>query len=82
LFCKINLYLSLPLVCLLAATLIHFAATQSSLTREPFQLIVVLWLSGYLFALATTCQLRRIFGDCKPTSRLRCCLTVIRPRPL
>ena len=50
-FCKTNLYLSLPLVCLLAATLIHFAATQSSLTREPFQLIVVLWLSGYLFAL-------------------------------
>jgi hypothetical protein len=50
-FCQFNLYLSLPLVCLLAAALIHFAATQPSLTDEPLQLIVVLWLSGYLFAL-------------------------------
>jgi len=50
-FCKINLYLSLPLVCLLAAALIRFAATLPSLTGKPFELIGVLWLSGYLFAL-------------------------------
>src|SRR5262245_10630995 len=30
-FCKINLYLSLPLVCLLGAALMQFAATQPSL---------------------------------------------------
>lgn len=51
LFCKINLYLSLPLVCILALVLVRFAATQPSLTEHPFQLIGVLWLAGYLFAL-------------------------------
>ena len=51
LFCKINLYLSLPFVCILALAIIRSAATQPSITEHPFQLIGVLWLAGYLFAL-------------------------------
>lgn len=66
-FCKMNLYLSLPLVCLLAAALIHFAATQPSLTGEPFQLIGVLWLSGYLFALVGATVAHEL---CHRTSRI------------
>jgi len=50
-FCKVNLYLSLPLVCLLALVLIRFAAVEPNLTENPIQLIGVLWLAGYLFAL-------------------------------
>jgi hypothetical protein len=50
-FCKINLYLSLPLVSLLALALVRFAATKPNLTEQPLELIGVLWLSGYLFAL-------------------------------
>ena len=48
LFCRVNLYLSLPLVCLLAIAVIRFAATQPSLTEHPFQLIGVLWLAASL----------------------------------
>jgi hypothetical protein len=50
-FCKINLYLSLPLVSLLALALVRFAAAKPNLTEQPLELIGVLWLSGYLFAL-------------------------------
>lgn len=66
-FCKVNLYLSLPLVCLLAATLIHFAATEASLTAKPFELIAVLWLSGYLFALVGATVAHEL---CHRTSRM------------
>jgi len=66
-FCKANLYLSLPLVCLLAATLIRFAATQPSLAGQPFQLIAVLWLSGYLFALVGATVAHEL---CHRTSRI------------
>jgi alkane 1-monooxygenase len=66
-FCKFNLYLSLPLVCLLAGALIRFAAIQPSLTAEPFQLIVVLWLSGYLFALVGATVAHEL---CHRTSRI------------
>src|SRR6185312_6520425 len=41
LFCKVNLYMSLPLVCLLALVILRFAATQPHLTKHPFQLIGV-----------------------------------------
>ena len=67
LFCKINLYLSLPLVCLLALVLIRFAAMEPSLTEHPFQLIGVLWLSGYLFALVGATVAHEL---CHRTSRL------------
>jgi Fatty acid desaturase len=50
-FCKINLYLSLPLVCILAAMLIRFTSSQPGVIGEPFALIGAVWLSGYLFAL-------------------------------
>jgi alkane 1-monooxygenase len=66
-FCKVNLYLSLPLVCLLAATLIHFAASETSLTAKPFELIAVLWLSGYLFALVGATVAHEL---CHRTSRM------------
>ena len=58
LFCKINLYLSLPLVCILALVLVRFAATQPSLTEHPFQLIGVLWLAA-TFALVEAVRLHR-----------------------
>ena len=52
LFCTANLYLTLPLVSLLAFLLVRFAAERSSLTEQPFETIGALWLTGYLFALA------------------------------
>ena len=67
LFCKTNLYLSLPLVCILAAMLIHFVAIQPSLIGEPFQLIGVLWLCGYLFALVGATVAHEL---CHRTSRI------------
>jgi hypothetical protein len=51
-FCTANLYLTLPLVSLLAFLLVRFAAERSSLTEQPFETIGALWLTGYLFALA------------------------------
>jgi Fatty acid desaturase len=50
LFCSINLYLSLPLVALLALLLIRFAGERPSLTDNLFETIGALWLVGYLFA--------------------------------
>jgi hypothetical protein len=47
-----NLYLTLPLVSLLAFLLVRFAAERSSLTEQLFETIGALWLTGYLFALA------------------------------
>jgi alkane 1-monooxygenase len=52
LFCTVNLYLTLPLVALLAFLLVRFAALRPSLTEQPFETIGALWLTGYLFALA------------------------------
>ena len=52
LFCTVNLYLTLPLVSLLAFLLVRFAALRPSLTERPFETIGALWLTGYLFALA------------------------------
>jgi hypothetical protein len=51
LFCSINLYLSLPLVILLALLLIRFAGERPSLTENLFETVGALWLVGYLFAL-------------------------------
>jgi hypothetical protein len=67
LFCKINLYLSLPLVCILALVLVRSAATHPSLTEHPFQLIGVLWLTGHLFALVGATVAHEL---CHRTSRL------------
>jgi alkane 1-monooxygenase len=67
LFCKINLYLSLPFVCILALAIIRSAATQPSITEHPFQLIGVLWLAGYLFALVGATVAHEL---CHRTSRL------------
>jgi alkane 1-monooxygenase len=63
LFCKINLYLSLPFVCILALAIIRSAA----ITEHPFQLIGVLWLAGYLFALVGATVAHEL---CHRTSRL------------
>ena len=52
LFCTANLYLTLPLVGLLAFLLVRFAALHPSLTEQPLETIGALWLTGYLFALA------------------------------
>jgi hypothetical protein len=52
LFCTVNLYLTLPLVVLLAILLVRFAALRPSLTGHTFETIGALWLTGYLFALA------------------------------
>jgi hypothetical protein len=46
-FCDFNLYLSLPLISILAALLARFAAGAPSL----LELIGALWVTGYLFAL-------------------------------
>jgi alkane 1-monooxygenase len=48
----VNLYLTVPLVALLAALLVRLAVLRPSLTERPFETIGALWLSGYLFALA------------------------------
>jgi len=50
-FCNVNLYLSLPLISLLAVLLVLFAAERPSLTDRPLELIGALWVVGYLFAL-------------------------------
>ncbi|HSA66451.1 MAG TPA: alkane 1-monooxygenase [Methyloceanibacter sp.] len=50
-FCTLNLYLSLPLVTLLAFLLVRFAAASPSLFEQPVEMIGALWLTGYLFAL-------------------------------
>ena len=52
LFCTANLYLTLPLVGLLAFLLVRFAALHPSLTEQPLETIGALWLTGCLFALA------------------------------
>jgi len=49
-FYNVNLYLSLPLMCLLAVLLAVFAR-DAHFTDEPFQTIGAIWVSGYLFAL-------------------------------
>ena len=51
-FCTLNLYLTLPLVGLLAFLLVRFAALRPSLAEQPLEAIGALWLTGYLFALA------------------------------
>ena len=51
-FCTINLYLTLPLVALLACLLVRFAVLRPSLTEHMFETIGALWLTGYLLALA------------------------------
>jgi hypothetical protein len=49
-FCTANLYLTLPLVSLLAFLLFRFAALRPSLTEQLLETIGALWLTGYLFA--------------------------------
>ena len=51
-FCTTNLYLTLPLVALLASLLIRLAAKNTSLTENLWETIGALWLTGYLFAFA------------------------------
>ena len=51
-FCTANLYLTLPLVALLAFLLIRLAAKNTSLTENLWETIGALWLTGYLFAFA------------------------------
>ena len=43
-FCTVNLYLTLPLVGLLAFLLVRFAALRPSLTEQPLETIGALWL--------------------------------------
>jgi len=50
-FFNINLYLSLPLICLLTVLLVLFATKEPSLTDHPLQMIGAIWVVGYLFAL-------------------------------
>jgi hypothetical protein len=50
-FCDFNLYLSLPLISLLAVVFVLFAADRTSLTDRPLELIGGIWVTGYLFAL-------------------------------
>lgn len=51
-FCTVNLYLTLPLVALLAALLVRFATLRPNLTENWLETVGALWLTGYLFALA------------------------------
>jgi hypothetical protein len=64
-FCKTNLYLSLPVPVGRGTHTFCRNATQSH--REPFQLIGVLWLSGYLFALVGATVAHEL---CHRTSRI------------
>ncbi|HUU67607.1 MAG TPA: alkane 1-monooxygenase [Methyloceanibacter sp.] len=50
-FCNFNLYLSLPLMCLLAVLLVRFAAERPNPIDWPLEWIGALWVTGYLFAL-------------------------------
>lgn len=49
-FFNVNLYLSLPLMCLLAVLLALFTR-EHSFTDQPLQMIGAIWVTGYLFAL-------------------------------
>ena len=49
-FYEVNLYLSLPLMCLLAV-LFALYAKEASFTDQPLQTIGAIWVTGYLFAL-------------------------------
>lgn len=49
-FYNVNLYLALPLMCLLAVTLALYAKDASFMER-PLQTIGAIWVAGYLFAL-------------------------------
>lgn len=49
-FFNINLYASLPLMCLLAVLLALFSR-EHSFTEQPLQMIGGIWVAGYLFAL-------------------------------
>lgn len=50
-FFNFNLYLSLPLICLLTVLLALFAKEHPSFTEQPLQLIGAIWVVGYLYAL-------------------------------
>ena len=50
-FFDANLYLSLPLLCLLTVLLVRFATKLPSLSGHPFQLLGAVWMVGYLYAL-------------------------------
>src|SRR5665648_822170 len=50
-FCNFNLYLSLPLISLLAVELVLFAAEHPNPIDWPLEWIGALWVTGYLFAL-------------------------------
>ncbi|ODR95096.1 hypothetical protein AUC70_05055 [Methyloceanibacter stevinii] len=49
-FYNANLYLALPLMCLLAVLLAVYAST-TAITDHPLQTVGVIWVVGYLFAL-------------------------------
>lgn len=50
-FCTLNLYLSVPLVTLLAVLLARFAGQHAGFSDRPIELIGAIWLVSYLFAL-------------------------------
>jgi Fatty acid desaturase len=50
-FCNFNLYLSLPLIGLLAVLLVLFAAERPNPLEWPLEWIGAIWVTGYLFAL-------------------------------
>jgi hypothetical protein len=50
-FFNINLYLSLPLICLLTVLLALYAAEHPGFSDQPLQLIGAIWVVGYLYAL-------------------------------
>lgn len=50
-FFNLNLYLSLPLICLLTVLLALYAANHPGFTEQPLQLLGAIWVAGYLYAL-------------------------------
>jgi len=50
-FFNLNLYLSLPLICLLTVLLAVYAADHPGFSEQPLQLIGAIWVVGYLYAL-------------------------------
>jgi fatty acid desaturase len=50
-FFDFNLYLSLPLICLLTVLLALYAAAHPGFGAQPLQLIGAIWVVGYLYAL-------------------------------
>jgi alkane 1-monooxygenase len=69
-FCNFNLYLSLPLICLLAVLLVLFAAERPNPIDWPLEWIGALWVTGYLFALVGATVAHELTHRPSKTARL------------